>query len=184
MIAEASGDGSRASEHYQQAVEALRPFRDGALLPSALAQQGGILARRDPRRALKIVAVATAIRARAGGQFAPVFRERVDQARSAAEAKLGPEAASVWAEGVRLGVDEAIGLAFGTTTPRGSVPAGLSAREVEVARLVADGLSNKAIASRLHLSVRTVESHMRHTLTKVGLENRTQLATWARERIQ
>jgi DNA-binding CsgD family transcriptional regulator len=32
--------------------------------------------------------------------------------------------------------------------------------------------------------VRTVESHVRHVLAKVGLENRTQLATWARQRIQ
>jgi DNA-binding NarL/FixJ family response regulator len=60
----------------------------------------------------------------------------------------------------------------------------LSGRELEVAGLVADGLSNKAIATRLHLSVRTVESHVRHVLAKVGLGNRTQLATWARERIQ
>ena len=49
---------------------------------------------------------------------------------------------------------------------------------------MADGLANKAIAQRLHLSVRTVESHVRHALTKLGLDNRTQLATWARERIQ
>jgi DNA-binding NarL/FixJ family response regulator len=60
----------------------------------------------------------------------------------------------------------------------------LSARELEVAALVADGLANKAIAARLHLSVRTVESHVRHALAKVGLDNRTQLATWARDRIQ
>lgn len=63
-------------------------------------------------------------------------------------------------------------------------PGGLSGRELEVAGLVAEGLSNKAIASRLHLSVRTVESHVRHVLAKVGIDNRTQLATWARQRIQ
>jgi DNA-binding NarL/FixJ family response regulator len=45
-------------------------------------------------------------------------------------------------------------------------------------------MANKAIAQRLHLSTRTVESHVRHTLAKLGLDNRTQLATWARERIQ
>jgi DNA-binding NarL/FixJ family response regulator len=62
--------------------------------------------------------------------------------------------------------------------------AGLSASEVKVARLVARGLPNKAIAAELHVSVRTVESHVRHALAKTGLENRTQLATWARERVQ
>jgi DNA-binding NarL/FixJ family response regulator len=60
----------------------------------------------------------------------------------------------------------------------------VSARELEVARLVANGLANKAIAAELRLSVRTVESHVRHLLAKVGLGNRTQLAAWAREHIQ
>jgi DNA-binding NarL/FixJ family response regulator len=59
----------------------------------------------------------------------------------------------------------------------------LSAREREVAGLVADGLANKTIAARLHLSVRTVEVHVRHILAKLGLDNRTQLATWARGRL-
>jgi DNA-binding NarL/FixJ family response regulator len=63
-----------------------------------------------------------------------------------------------------------------------STPSEISEREIDVVRLVAQGLSNKEIASRLHLSVRTVESHVRHVLTKTGMVNRTQLATWARER--
>jgi non-specific serine/threonine protein kinase len=81
-------------------------------------------------------------------------------------------------------MDEAIALAFGTAVPRSRPPgpSGLSARELEVIGLLADGLSNKAIASRLHLSVRTVESHVRHALGKLALDNRTQLATWARAR--
>ena len=88
----------------------------------------------------------------------------------------------LWAEGERLDVDEATALAFGSTTRRTAPPAGLSARELEVARLVSAGLANKAIGARLHLSVRTVEAHVRHILAKLGLDNRTQLATWARER--
>jgi non-specific serine/threonine protein kinase len=53
-----------------------------------------------------------------------------------------------------------------------------------VVRLVAHGLPNKAIAAQLHLSVRTVESHVRHALAKTRLTNRTQLASWAHEHIQ
>ena len=68
--------------------------------------------------------------------------------------------------------------------PRAPAPAGLSTRELEVVRLVADGLANKAIAAQLHLSVRTVESHVRHVLAIAGLSNRTQLAKWAREHNQ
>jgi len=55
----------------------------------------------------------------------------------------------------------------------------LSARELEVARLVAEGLSNPAIASALFISVPTVKTHVSHILAKLGLESRVQLASWA-----
>ena len=97
---------------------------------------------------------------------------------------VGPDAERAWSEGSRLPVDQAVALAFGDSTPRPVFLSGLSRRELEVAELVADGLANKAIAQQLQLSVRTVESHVRNALTKLGLDNRTQLATWARERIQ
>jgi DNA-binding SARP family transcriptional activator/DNA-binding CsgD family transcriptional regulator len=57
-------------------------------------------------------------------------------------------------------------------------PFELSARELEVARLVADGLSNPAIASALFISVPTVKTHVSHILAKLGLESRVQLASW------
>jgi DNA-binding NarL/FixJ family response regulator len=184
QAAEAKSDLSGATAHYRKAIESLRPFRDASLLPAALAFQGGIIGRRDPKRALKVVAAASAMRARAGGEFPPVFRERVDRARAASEAALGADAELIAAEGARLRPDEAIALAFGAATPRPTQPGGLSARELEVARLVAKGLTNKAVAAELQLSVRTVESHVRNVLAKLGLDNRTQLAAWARERIQ
>jgi DNA-binding CsgD family transcriptional regulator len=55
---------------------------------------------------------------------------------------------------------------------------GLSARELEVARLVAAGLSNPAIASALFISVATVKTHVSHVLAKLGLDSRVQLASW------
>ena len=57
-------------------------------------------------------------------------------------------------------------------------PNGLSKRENEVAQLVALGLSNREIASRLFLSERTVDNHVSHILTKLGFESRVQVATW------
>jgi non-specific serine/threonine protein kinase len=185
MNAEASAaDPARATSHYQRAVEFLHPSQDATLLPVALLGQASVLARRDPQRALKVAAAASAMRARVGGEFAPFHQARLDRVRAAGEAAAGGGAGRVWAEGARLGVDDAIALAFGTSRPRPAAPAGLSARELEVARLVAAGMANKAIAARLHLSVRTVENHVRHVLAKLSLENRTQLATWARERIE
>jgi non-specific serine/threonine protein kinase len=185
IIDSTATEPAQATVHYRQAVEHLRHFRGGPLLPQALLGQAGLLARRDPARAVRVAAAAYDLRERtAGGAFPPFFRELAERGRTAAVTAVGADAARLWKEGSQLSLDDAIALAFGTGRPRRRAVAGLSEREVEVARLVADGFSNKAIAAKLQLSVRTVESHVRHVLAKVGLENRTQLATWARERIQ
>lgn len=57
-------------------------------------------------------------------------------------------------------------------------PGPLSRRELEVAELVAKGLTNKAIAAELYLSERTAQNHVQHILTKLGVSNRTQIAAW------
>lgn len=54
----------------------------------------------------------------------------------------------------------------------------LSQRETEVARLVAEGLGNRAIAARLYISRPTVASHVAHILAKLGFSSRTQIAAW------
>jgi DNA-binding CsgD family transcriptional regulator/tetratricopeptide (TPR) repeat protein len=60
----------------------------------------------------------------------------------------------------------------------------ITAREVDVLSLVADGLSNKDIASRLQLSPRTVEKHIESLMRKTGTRSRTQLAVTAGPRIE
>lgn len=57
--------------------------------------------------------------------------------------------------------------------------AALTARETEVVALVAEGLTNGEIARRLHLSTRTVQSHVKAALKKTGSANRVQLAVYA-----
>ena len=54
-----------------------------------------------------------------------------------------------------------------------------SPREVEVLHLVAAGRSNRAIAEDLSISERTVENHVFHILTKLGVSSRTAAAAWA-----
>ena len=182
MIAQSRADDRAATSHYRSAVACLRPYRDVTLLPTSLVGQALVLVRRDPATALRVAAGASAVRSRVGGEFPPLVRARVDEVRRVAEAALGVDAGRVWKEGLHLGLDDAIALAFGAPRARPVSADGLSEREREVARLVAKGLSNKEIATRLHVSVRTVESHVRHVLTKVGLGNRTQLANWVRQR--
>ncbi|HZQ34359.1 MAG TPA: LuxR C-terminal-related transcriptional regulator, partial [Dehalococcoidia bacterium] len=59
------------------------------------------------------------------------------------------------------------------------LPDGLSAREVEVLRLIAAGKSNLEIADRLTISVNTVFQHVRSILIKTGCTNRTEAAGYA-----
>ncbi len=58
----------------------------------------------------------------------------------------------------------------------------LTAREHEVLRLIARGYTYKEIAGRLHLSVKTIETHVSAVLRKLQLSNRHQLTAWANER--
>jgi DNA-binding CsgD family transcriptional regulator len=57
----------------------------------------------------------------------------------------------------------------------------LTPRQLEIARLIADDLTNRQIADRLFLSERTVETHMTNILNKLGLNSRIQLSRWIAE---
>ena len=54
----------------------------------------------------------------------------------------------------------------------------LAPREFDVARLIGDGLTNKQIAGRLFISDRTVATHVRNIMNKLGFGTRAQIATW------
>jgi non-specific serine/threonine protein kinase len=54
----------------------------------------------------------------------------------------------------------------------------LTARERQVAALIGEGLSNRQIASRLVISVRTAQGHVENVLRKLGFSSRTQVAAW------
>ena len=74
-------------------------------------------------------------------------------------------------------LDPALSPRLAGTHSSSGVPSGprLTWRERETVELVAEGLSNKAIALRLEVSVRTIEGHLNHVFTKLGVESRTEL---------
>ena len=90
---------------------------------------------------------------------------------SAATAAFAAVGAAAWAGRAR---DEL--RATGARLPRAASGAALTAQESRVARMVADGLSNKEIAARLVVSPKTVEGHLRNIFEKLGVSSRTQMA--------
>jgi DNA-binding CsgD family transcriptional regulator len=90
-----------------------------------------------------------------------------------------------WAEGAALSTEEAIAYAQQGRGERKRPNSGwesLTPAEGEVVRLVCDGLPNKDIATRLFVSPRTVQAHLTHGYTKLGLNSRVQLVQEAARR--
>lgn len=76
-------------------------------------------------------------------------------------------------------LDPQLGASFASDTGR---PSDLTEREVEVLRLIALGYTNPEIASRMYLSVRTIEAHRMHIHQKLQLSSRAELVRFALER--
>jgi DNA-binding NarL/FixJ family response regulator len=64
-------------------------------------------------------------------------------------------------------------------TAGAEVPEGLTAREIDTLRLVAEGLSNHQVASKLFVSEATVKTHVNHLISKLGVDGRPALVAWA-----
>ena len=137
-----------------------------------------------PRLALRLAGAGDAYRDVNQFSFPGPIEEIVDRWLAPARAKAGPAAGRLLAEGRRLSPEEAVGLVLANEPDDAPLPGPrptLTRREAEVAALAARGLTNRDIAARLFLSVRTVEAHVDHILTKLGFHTRTQLAAWAYE---
>ncbi|MFL5589309.1 MAG: LuxR C-terminal-related transcriptional regulator [Ktedonobacteraceae bacterium] len=134
-----------------------------------------------------------------GTHHNPVGREQPSYERTlrAARGHLGEETfAALWAEGQAMTPEEVLaaqGLLFGpeqadaltsghpTTTSPAPVPRGLTAREVEVLRLLAGGLTDKQIAARLVISPKTVNIHVASIYKKLEVATRIAATLYAIE---
>ncbi len=98
-----------------------------------------------------------------------------------------------FAEGASYSFEQAVSLALGRNgkaarrrkakAPEEAGRGGLTARETQIARLLAEGLSNREIASALVISQRTAETHVDHILGKLGLTSRARVASWVADHL-
>lgn len=140
----------------------------------------------DAERAATLLSEAAAECARSGAVFWEA-RSLLLAAPVMAAAGFAARGAAMWTQGHRLATDGGAGLLVGLAemtrpsvppTPPTSPPwlSSLTAREREIAELVAEGLTNRAIATRLYLSPRTVETHLSRVFRKTDVDTRARLA--------
>lgn len=140
-----------------------------------------------PERAMRLKGAADFIRERDGMRVSPISLASRDRWIARAERVLGKGARSAWLEGRGWTVEEAVAYALAPSNqapPRAADQdrSRLSRREVQIAELVASGLSNEGVATQLNLSRRTVDAHLEHIRTKLGVRSRVEVANWITNR--
>ncbi|MCZ4555270.1 LuxR C-terminal-related transcriptional regulator [Rhodococcus maanshanensis] len=113
------------------------------------------------------------------------YHEESERQVRSALAKRAYEAA--FERGANLSFDDGIAYALDEQlqgAPTTGVASALTRRERQVADLVAQGLTNRAIAEQLVIAPRTVEGHVEHVLAKMGFTSRAQIAAWVVEQAQ
>jgi predicted ATPase/DNA-binding CsgD family transcriptional regulator len=137
------------------------------------------------QRAAGLLGASEMLRLRIGAQISPFTSPLVEKAQAQARAVLGEDRYNkAFEAGVHLDREGAVGLALGRKVVRDTGATvdktrdPLGKREREVAELIAEGLSNKEIATRLFLSERTVETHVYNILNKLGFNSRVNIASW------
>jgi len=158
---------------------------DRFAIPIGLSALAGLAAKEGrPRAALRLAGAAAAYEEVNQTYRPPMIRMQLEAWLEPVRATVGAAAAKLFDKGRELTLDDAIALGLGDEPDdpsRAGPSAALTRRERQIAVLVATGLTNREIAGKLYLSVRTVEAHVDHTLTKLGFRTRTQLAAWIHE---
>ena len=132
------------------------------------------------REAARLFGAAHAIRQRMGAVRFKVWDAGYEASVAALRDAMGEnDFDAAWAEGAALSTEEAIAYAQRGRGERKRPTSGwgsLTPTELDVVRLVSEGLGNNDIATRLFVSPRTVQTHLTHVYTKLGLTSRVQLA--------
>jgi predicted ATPase/class 3 adenylate cyclase/DNA-binding CsgD family transcriptional regulator len=180
-VAIAAGEPEQAERDAQESLTGAPKSGAYLLIPdvleclAALASEGG-----SHREAARLFGAAAAIRLRMGAVRFKIYDADYQASVAALRDAMGQkDFDAAWTEGVALSTEDAIAYAQRGRGQRKRPTSGwgsLTPTEREVVQLVSEGLANNAIAARLFISPRTVQTHLTHVYTKLGLTSRVQLA--------
>jgi DNA-binding CsgD family transcriptional regulator len=190
------GGPEEARALFGEALSFAHKYNDRSLLPLILEGIAALVAPDDPTRAARLRGASAFLRAEPGWSASSIERRGAhphstdvasavwqDGAPSSDQSARSLDAAIAEAAAVtgHDGADAAINArsAEAAMHAQSAYPAQLSAREVEVLRLVAHGYSNPEIAESLFLSVSTIRHHVAHILAKTDCANRAAAAAFA-----
>ena len=189
-----NGDVPRATAAEREALELFQHFDDKLGTAMTLEAFAWMAAEDEPAHAATLLGAASTLWQILGPaltEFAYLRSYHQDCERTASRSCGRDAFRKAFEYGSDLAVDIAVDVALGRTGQqhaRGGVePAEttwstvLTPREREIAVLLAEGLSNKEIARRLVVALRTAEAHVEHILTKLGFTSRNQVAAWVAE---
>jgi non-specific serine/threonine protein kinase len=177
------GDLNGARDALADGLRVAIDLGDRYVIPIGLGGFAGLAAKKGRSRlALRLAGAASAYTDANEFTMPPPVSGIVDGWLAPVRAAVGARAATIFEQGRQLTRDQAVAQALAEEPEPPASPRdhqALTAREIEVAALVARGLTNRKIAEQLYLSVRTVDVHVDHILTKLGFHSRTELAGWA-----
>jgi non-specific serine/threonine protein kinase len=187
----ATGDRTLAARLFVESIGAAKEAGDDKLTVLWIAGMAGVaLSNQQPERAARVLGAAEAMGVAIGLPY--VLRApHIERIVAETSSFVGePAFSAAWAAGADLSLEATMAeadalLAALAAAPEPTpaapavIPDGLTPRELEVLRLVAAGHSNRAIADHLSISERTVERHVLHILSKLGVGSRTAAAAHA-----
>jgi len=187
-----AGDLDQAKPLLTEALQTARQIDDRVGQYYLLHALGCHAALTDkPRLAAHLLGAAETVRTEAGANAMPFIATQLRRAEKSARAALAPARYDADFEaGRQLQRGAAAELALGEAAAAGALQAAdqgagsrsgdgvLAKRESDVALLVAEGLTNRQIGTRLFISERTVDSHVRSIMNKLGYDSRAQIAAW------
>jgi predicted ATPase/class 3 adenylate cyclase/DNA-binding CsgD family transcriptional regulator len=181
------GNYPAARSLYEESLALARETDDTRDIASYLEEMAEVVAAQgEGIWAARLWGRAEALRETIGMPIPPVFRSGYERAVEAARMQVGAKAfEAAWSEGRGMTLEQVLVAPASMPTPAGRSsalsPPGLTAREVEVLRLVAQGLTDAQVAERLVISPRTVNTHLTSIYNKLGVDSRAAATRFAVE---